>query len=353
MDISKFDYFLPRELIANKPANPRDSSRLLVVNRESKKISHFKFSELPSLLNKNDVLVFNKSKVFPARIYGKKKTKGNVEVLILRFLPESVCEVITKPGLFMYDRIFFDDMEAQVIKRENYITHLKFDLDDIDLLHKIGIIGHTPIPPYIKSSLSERDLRDKYQTVYAKTVGSAAAPTAGLHFTKDLMKKLKRKGIRMEFLTLHVGLGTFAPVKEKNILDHKIHEEYFEVEPETIKRLNDAKKSGKRIIAVGTTTTRVLETLSLKNNSLSAKYTKPYTELFIYPPYKFKFVDAKITNFHLPKSTLLLLISAFVSQPNTEDVFSDFESSIIGNAYEKAIQKRYRFFSFGDACFIE
>ena len=385
MDISKFDYTLPRELIAQKPANPRDSSKLLVLDRNSGEIRHTKFHNIINFLTPNDVLVFNKSKVFPARIFGRKKTKGKVEVLILKFLQKnevfdiqgiipsneglslsqvSVCEVITKPGLFLHDTIFFEGFEGRVIKRDGYITHMEFNLPYHRLLSKLNMTGHTPIPPYIKKTgLSETDLRDKYQTVYAKNIGSAAAPTAGLHFTKELLKKIKNKGVQMEYVTLHVGLGTFAPVKEKDIKNHIIHEEFFDVDADTIKRLNTAKKDGKRIVAVGTTTTRVLETLATSGGSLSTNYQllsepealgsrRPSTNLFIYPPYKFKFVDSMITNFHLPKSTLLALVSAFVTSPNSKAKFMDFKTTIIGKAYQEAIDKKYRFFSFGDGMLV-
>ncbi len=355
MNINDIDYYLPRELIAQKPANPRDTSKLLILNRSSGEIKHTIFHNITDHLGKKDVLVFNKSKVFPARLYGRKKSKGKVEVLILRFLgkSDSICEVITKPGLFLYEKILFDGFEGKVIKRSGYITVMEFNLPYQKFLKKINILGHTPIPPYInKTDLSEKELREKYQTVYAKTVGSAAAPTAGLHFTKELLRKIEKNGIQTEFVTLHIGLGTFASIKEKDIEKHKIYKEYFEADLETIKRLNKAKRSGKRIIAVGTTTTRVLETLVDEDSKLASKYNSNFTNLYIYPPYKFKFVDALITNFHLPKSTLLALISAFVSFPNTENIFTNFQSSLLGKAYEEAIAKEYRFFSFGDAMFI-
>lgn len=352
MNIKSFDYHLPRELIAQKPANPRDSSRLLIMNRSNRIISHKHFHNLADILNEDDVLVFNKSKVFPARIFGRKKTKGKVEVLILKFLPNSVCEAITKPGMFLHDTIYFDGFSGRVTKRDGYITHIAFNVEQSDLFKQIEITGKTPIPPYIKSQLSEKDLRVKYQTVYAKNVGSSAAPTAGLHFTKELIKKLKKKGVQMEFVTLHVGLGTFAPVKEMEIEKHRIHEEYFEVDEKTITRLNNAKKNNKRIVAVGTTSTRVLETLSDTKGFLRDNNKKQYTSLFIYPPFKFKFVDSLITNFHLPKSTLLALVSAFTAYPNTQKKFIDFQNSLLGYSYQKAIEKEYRFFSFGDAMFI-
>lgn len=352
MNISNFDYSLPREYIAQKPANPRDSSRLMVIDRNRNGIAHHRFYDISNMLSENDVIVFNKSKVFPARIHGRKKTKGKVEILILRFLPDSVCETITKPGLFLHDTVFFDGFEGRVIKRDGYITHIAFDIDEKELFRKIEITGKTPIPPYIKPLLSEKDLREKYQTVYAKSVGSAAAPTAGLHFTKELLKKLKSKKIQMEYITLHVGLGTFATVKETDIEKHKIHEEYFEVDTETTARLNKAKKDGKRIISVGTTTTRVLETLASDKCKLNIENSSKFTNLFIYPPYKFKFVDSMITNFHLPKSTLLALVCSFVSYPNTISKYTDFKSNLLGKAYQEAIENNYRFFSFGDAMFI-
>ncbi|KKQ50221.1 MAG: S-adenosylmethionine:tRNA ribosyltransferase-isomerase [Candidatus Woesebacteria bacterium GW2011_GWC1_38_13] len=418
MDISRFDYQLSRDLIAQKPADPRDSSRLLVLDRNNGETRHTVFYNIINYLNSNDVLILNKSKVFPARLYGTKMTKGKVEVLILRFLQNidmdsrlpsftqgygrtqrgddrvkyrkdkrgilrtlstqddntrhseqseeshTICEAITKPGLFLNDRIQFEGFEGNVKKRDGYITLIEFDLPHDQLLGKINLIGHTPIPPYInKSPLSENDLREKYQTVYAKSVGSAAAPTAGLHFTNELLKKLRKKGVQTEYVTLHVGLGTFAPVKEKDVEKHKIHEEYFEVDGDTLKRLNKAKKEGKRIITVGTTTTRVLETLAFGHLSrlgqLEIRNFKDSTNLFIFPPYKFHFVDALITNFHLPKSTLLALVSAFVSYPNlpaqagTNKEFTDFRSSSLGRAYNEAIKQKYRFFSFGDAMMIK
>ena len=226
-----------------------------------------------------------------------------------------------------------------VAKRENYVTEVKFSLPPDKLRKQIEKIGHTPTPPYIQSSLSEKELRQKYQTVYATEVGSAAAPTAGFHFTKKLLTKLKRTGIQVEYVTLHVGLGTFAPVKEEDIEDHTIHSEYFEVDIKTIQ--------------VGTTTTRVLETLAKQDDILTTHHPQPTTKLFIYPPYRFKFVDAVITNFHLPKSTLLALVSAFVSYPNTSEKFTSFAISLVGKAYVQAKKKKYRFYSFGDSAFIQ
>ena len=353
MKISLIDYQLPKKFIAQSPITPRDYSKLLVINRKDKSLKHLHFYDLLKLLTKNDVLVFNKTKVFPARLIGKKTTGGKAEILLLRDLGQSSWEVITKPGFEIGDKIFFDNFQVMVAKRENYVTEVKFSLPPDKLRKQIEKIGHTPIPPYIQSSLSEKELRQKYQTVYATEIGSAAAPTAGFHFTKKLLAKIKRIGIQVEYVTLHVGLGTFAPVKEEDIEDHTIHSEYFEVDIKTIQSLNKAKSEGKRIIAVGTTTTRVLETLAKQDDILTTHHPQPTTKLFIYPPYRFKFVDAVITNFHLPKSTLLALVSAFVSYPNTSEKFTSFAISLVGKAYVQAKKKKYRFYSFGDSAFIQ
>jgi S-adenosylmethionine:tRNA ribosyltransferase-isomerase len=330
MKIEELDYTLPKELIAQFPASPRDHSRLMVIDKKSKKFLHKYFFDLPDLLNANDVLVFNKTKVFPARVFGKKETGGKVEILLLKNINENTWEALTKPGLKLGQKILFDKFSGIVINQENKVSILKFNLSYLDLLKHLEKIGKTPLPPYINSKEKEKNLREKYQTIYAEKLGSAAAPTAGLHFTENLIQKLKEKGIQMEFVNLHVGLGTFEPVNEENLEDHKIHEEYFEVEKDTFKKIIDAKKIGKRIIAVGTTTTRVLETITPQKLSGN-------TNLFIYPPYKFKLVDGLITNFHLPKSTLLALVYAFAGKNLTQ------------KAYTEAVQKKYRFFSFGDA----
>lgn len=353
MRLSQLDYKLPKSNIANSPITPRDHSRLLVIDRSTGAIFQHHFFELPKLLGKNDVLVFNQTKVFPARLIGKKESRGKVEVLLLKKIDGSSWEAITKPGLFVGDKIYFDSFEAEVKERKNYVTNIIFSLSEKDLFKQLNQIGHVPLPPYIKSNTPESELKIQYQTVYAKNLGSAAAPTAGFHFTKRLLKKLRDKKIQTEYLTLHVGLGTFAPIKEIEIEKHKIHVEYFSISRQTINRLNSAKKEGKNIISVGTTTTRVLESLANKNGYLSTNKLKGHTNLFIYPPYKFKFVDQLITNFHLPKSTLLALVSAFVSFPNTDNKFINFPSSLLGSAYKEAVSKKYRFYSFGDSCFIK
>jgi S-adenosylmethionine:tRNA ribosyltransferase-isomerase len=351
MDISQFDYTLPKNLIANSPASPRDHSRLLVIDRKEGTLSHHKFYEIENYLDKNDVLVLNKTKVFPARFFATKMTGGKTEVLLIEEIKKGIWKALTKPGLKVGQTIIFEDHGFKATGHEEQTVILETDIDKIELLNLLEKYGRTPLPPYIHSKDSESQLRTKYQTVYAKITGSVAAPTAGFHFTKELLEKLKRRGVQIEFVTLHVGLGTFAPVKTKKLEDHTMHFEYYEVEKEVIERLNKAKSSGKRIVAVGTTTTRVLETISNENWKLEIDNSNS-TNLFIYPPYKFKFVDVLITNFHLPKSTLLCLVSALVSYPNTKEEFESFKSSLMGKAYKEAIKEKYRFYSFGDACFI-
>lgn len=389
-----FDYTLPKELIANSPADPRDHSNLMIVDRSKYTFSHSKRSEestsdylkvdkffnLPNYLTPNDVLVFNNTKVFPARIFGSKNGKLH-EVLLLSHSnsqqshPELVSgshtisfshsnsysnsntwSCLIRGKIAINDTLSFGKFLGKVLSKENGTYSIKFSIPYPEFLERLYEIGNTPIPPYIHSTLTEKKLREKYQTIYAKDEGSAAAPTAGLHFTQELINQLTNNGVQLEYVTLHVGLGTFAPVREENMKDHQIHTEEFSVDPETIKRLNNYKKEGRRIIAVGTTTTRVLETLALSSvdqlGQLEIRDSKSSTELFIYPPFKFNFVDAMITNFHLPKSTLLALVCAFVSKPNTNHKFTTFFNSLIGEAYQKAIEENFRFFSFGDAMLI-
>ena len=331
MDISKFDYNLPQELIAQSPASPRDHSKLLIIDRENGHFEHKHFYDIIDYLTPNDVLVLNKTKVFPARFYGTKETGGKIEVLLIEEVKTGVWKALTKPGLKDGQVITFKGCSFKVLGHEEQTVLLKTNIDKIELLNLLEKYGHTPLPPYIHSSDPESELRVKYQTVYAKITGSVAAPTAGFHFTEKLLEKIKEKGIQIEYVTLHVGLGTFAPVKTKKLEDHPMHFEYFEVEPEVADRLNKAKNMGKRIIAVGTTSVRTLENLPK---------TSGLTNLFIYPGYKFKFVDALITNFHLPKSTLLALVYALAGE------------KLMKKAYKVAIKNKYRFYSFGDACFI-
>lgn len=333
MKLSELDYNLPNELIAQSPTNPRDHCKMMVVEKNTGKILHKYFYDLPNFLTKNDVLVFNKTKVFPARVIGSKTTGGKVEVLFLKNIDNLTWEIITKPGIKKNQKIIFDGFDCEIIERKEKIAIAKFSIVYLDLLEKLEKIGKTPLPPYIHSKDSEETIKKNYQTVYAQKLGSAAAPTAGLHFTRKLINEIQQKGIEIEYITLHVGLGTFEPVKEEKLEEHKIHEEYYEIENETYKRLQIAKENGKRIIAVGTTTTRVLESMDIEK-------LNGYTNLYIYPPYKFKFVDGIITNFHLPESTLLALVFAFAS------------TELIKKAYKIAVKEKYRFFSFGDSMLI-
>ena len=325
MKLSDLDYELPKELIAQSPTYPRDYCRLMVVERKTGEINHKHFYDLPEFLGPNDVLVFNKTKVFPARIYGSK------EILLLRNIDNFSWEIMIRGKSKIGDQIVFPGFKCEIIDRNEKIATVRFDIKYLDLLRKLEKIGKTPLPPYIHSTEKEEKLRREYNTVYAEKMGSAAAPTAGLHFTKRLMDKLKKKGVQIEFVTLHVGLGTFEPVKEEKLEEHKIHEEYYDVDKNTYQRIIDAKKSGKRIIAVGTTSVRVLESFP--------KITG-YTKLFIYPPYSFRLTDGLITNFHLPKSTLLALVFAFSG------------SDLIKKAYKEAVKEKYKFFSFGDAMLL-
>lgn len=352
MKTSLFDYQLPKKLIAQKPKAPRDHSRLMIIDRKRREILHRHFYDIPKFLTKNDCLVFNQTKVYPARIYAKKETGGKIEVLFLEEVENGVWEALTSPGLKENQKVVIKETKLKCVGHRGSSVLIKTDLTKDSLLKLLKKVGHTPLPPYIKSTDNEISLREKYQTIYAKKIGSVAAPTAGFHFTKKLIKNLKTKGVQMEYLTLHVGLGTFVPVKTCDIEKHKMHKEYFEIDSGTIKKLNKAKNKGKRIITVGTTTTRVLETLAKSEGFLSTNYSLPTTNLFIHPPYKFKFVDALITNFHLPKSTLLLMISAFVSFPNTKQQFTKLNNCLIGKAYNEAIAEKYRFYSFGDASFF-
>jgi len=335
----------------------------MVIERKTGKISHKHFFDLPDLLTKNDVLVLNKTKVFPARFYGRRqvlKTSsgrleggGKIEVLLVEEVKTKVWKALTKPGLEIGQKLYVQDRVFTIVAKDGETRNIYTEMVKDELFVFLQKYGHTPLPPYIKNEDSELELRTSYQTVYAKNVGSVAAPTAGFHFTPGLIAKLQDKGVQIEYVTLHVGLGTFLPVKTTTLEGHQMHYENFEVEKEVAQRLNEAKKIGKRIIAVGTTTTRVLETCaSDKDGPCQLIPQTGKTNLFIYPPYKYKFIDGLITNFHLPKSTLLALVSALVTIPNTKKRFTDFENSLIGKAYFEAIGQKYRFYSFGDACLI-
>ena len=341
MKTDDFDYYLPENLIAQTPINKRDESKLMVLNKETGTIEHCHFADIIDYLTPNDVLVLNDTKVMPARLIGQKEdTNGHIELLLLKNTKNNIYECLCKPAkrVKVGTIVTFGDgiLKAKCIEaKEEGIREFEFLYDGIfyEILDKLG---EMPLPPYIHKKLKDKN---RYQTVYAKNIGSAAAPTAGLHFTQELLEKLKNKGITICYVTLHVGLGTFRPVNVEDVTTHKMHSEYYTINEETAKILNQAKKEGKNIVSVGTTTTRVLETVI--NQYQTFKECSGYTSIFIYPGYQFKAVDSLITNFHLPKSTLIMLVSAFCSK------------EIIMNAYSEAIKNSYRFFSFGDSMFIK
>ncbi len=339
MDVKEFNYYLPEKLIAQVPIKKRDESRLMVLNREEQTIEHKIFKDILYYLKPGDCLVRNNTKVIPARIYGKKETGANIEFLLLNNIEGDIWESIVRPGnkLHIGTKVIFGDgiLTAQVLEiMEGGTRKVKFTYNGIfnEILDKIGLM---PLPPYIHEELKEKD---RYQTVYAKYQGSAAAPTAGLHFTDELLEKIKQKGIEIANVTLHVGIGTFRPVKVDKIEEHHMHSEHYYIKAEDVKKINNAKNNGGRIISVGTTSCRVLETIADENGLV--KETEGDTSIFIYPGYKFKCIDGLITNFHLPESTLLMLVSALAGK------------DYIMKAYEEAINKKYRFFSFGDAMLI-
>lgn len=338
MKLDDFNFELPQELIAQKPSLKRDDSKMLVVHKETKKIEHKHFYDIVDYLSENDVIVRNVSKVIPARLFGtKEKTGAKVELLILKQendLFECLCG---NAKVIKVDTIinFGDKLQARCLKVEKEgIRIFKMIYQGI-FLEILEELGKTPLPPYIHEELKDKN---RYQTIYAKQPGSSACPTAGLHFTEEIFEKLKQKGVKIYDIVLHVGLGTFKPVKEDDVSKHHMHYEYYEISNDVAKALNKAKKDGKRIISVGTTTTRTLETLMQKYGEFRAE--KASTNIFIYPPYNFKAIDCQITNFHLPKSTLIMMISAFGGK------------ELIFDAYRKAIENHYRFFSFGDAMLI-
>ena len=339
MKVTDFDYDLPKELIAQTPIEKRDESRLMVLDRSKQTIEHRKFKDIIEYLKPGDVLVRNNTKVIPARLYGRKETGAHVEFLLLNNIEGDIWECIVRPGnkLHVGAKVIFGDglLKAEVLETmEGGTRKVKFSYNGIfnEILDKIGLM---PLPPYIHESLKDND---RYQTVYAKYEGSAAAPTAGLHFTEELLKELQDKGIEIANVTLHVGIGTFRPVKEENVEEHKMHTEHFYIKKEDANLINKAKKEGRRVIAVGTTSCRVLETIADENGMV--KETEADTGIFIYPGYKFKCLDGLITNFHLPQSTLLMLVSALAGK------------DYIMRAYKEAVKEKYRFFSFGDAMFI-
>lgn len=339
MHISEFDYFLPEELIAQEPLPRRDESRLLVLHQATGQIEHRKFTEICSYLQKGDVLVSNKTRVIPARLYGKKEATGAViEVLLLNQLNQNRWEVLVRPGKKVKPgtRIIFGAGELEAVAIEVTASGgriMEFTYAGIfqEILDRLGQV---PLPPYIKKNLADPE---RYQTVYAKEPGSAAAPTAGLHFTPSLIETLQNQGIEWVEILLHVGLGTFRPVKEENIEQHKMHREYFEISAEAAEKINTALREKRRIIGVGTTSTRALESAFADG---MVQWGKGWTDIFIYPGYDFKVITGLITNFHLPKSTLLMLVSALAGREK------------MMRAYAEAVQERYRFFSFGDAMLI-
>lgn len=340
MKTEDFDFYLPEELIAQHPMEQRDHSKMMVMNRNTGKLEHKVFSDIINYLNKGDVLVLNDTKVIPARLFGiKDSTDAHIEILLLKNIINDTWECLVKPAKRVKvgtDMNFGDGLlKAKCVKeKEEGIRELEFTYEGVfyEILDKLGTM---PLPPYIREKLDDQE---RYQTVYAKNIGSAAAPTAGLHFTKELLAQLQKKGVEICYITLHVGLGTFRPVNVEDVTKHVMHSEYYIMEKEVAEKLNLAKKEGRRIISVGTTSTRTLETVMQKYGKFQE--CSGWTNIFIYPGYEFKAIDGLITNFHLPKSTLIMLVSAFSNR--------DF----VLNAYKEAVKEKYRFFSFGDCMFI-
>lgn len=339
MNVADFDYNLPEELIAQVPIQKRDESRLMVLNKKEQTIEHKKFKDIIDYLEEGDCLVINNTKVLPARLYGKKETGANVEILLLKQIENDIWECIVRPGnkLHVGAKIIFKEglLKGEILETlEGGTRKVKFTYKGIfnEILDQIGLM---PLPPYIHEELKEKN---RYQTVYAKYDGSAAAPTAGLHFTEELLERIKEKGVKIAKVTLHVGIGTFRPVKVEKVEDHHMHSEHFLIKKEDAEIINQAKRNGKRIISVGTTSCRTLESVADEKGFI--KESEGDTQIFIYPGYKFKCVDCLITNFHLPQSTLLMLVSSLAGR------------EYIIKAYEEAVKEKYRFFSFGDAMFI-
>ena len=337
---SDFYYDLPEELIAQHPVEPRNSSRMMCVDRRTGEIEHAHFYNLCEHLKEGDLLVMNDSRVIPARLYGEKISNGTfIEFLLLEQKGDKIWEIICRPGKkakvgrrfsFGGGRLIAEVLEV----KDDGNRIVRFECDG-NFFTALEDVGQMPLPPYITEKLEDKE---RYQTVYSKELGSAAAPTAGLHFTPEMLDELRAKGVKTAFVTLHVGLGTFRPVKENNVLDHKMHSEHYYLPAETAALINETKKNGGRVIAVGTTTCRTLESVATFYNEIAEH--EGYTDIFIYPSYEFKCIDGLITNFHLPESTLIMLVSAFMGYDNTM------------NAYRKAVEERYRFFSFGDCMCI-
>ena len=340
MKLDIFDYDLPQELIAQTPLKQRDSSRLLTLNKQTGEISHGVFSDIKSFLKPGDCLVLNNTRVIPARLYGVRDNGGEAEFLLLNRIDDVTWETIVRPGRRLKEgaRVTFGDgrLVAEVVSvKDDGNRFVKFEFDGI-WEEVLDALGEMPLPHYITEKLEDKE---RYQTVYAKHDGSAAAPTAGLHFTLPLLEEIQSMGVNIAYVTLHVGLGTFRPVKCENVEDHKMHSEMYSVSPETAEIINKTKQDGGRVIAVGTTSCRTLESATGDDGIIKSGSNS--TDIFIYPGYKFKMIDALITNFHLPKSTLIMLVSTFAGYENTM------------NAYKTAVEEKYRFFSFGDAMFIQ
>lgn len=341
MKTSDFFYDLPEELIAQTPVEPRDSSRMMVYNRKTKEVLHKHFYDVIDFLNEGDALIVNDSRVLPARIYGTKiPTGANVEFLLLKQVKDKVWETLVKPGKkartgdsFTFGDGIMTGKVIDVLEDGNRSVEFKCDSNFYETLDKIG---QMPLPPYIHEKLKDKE---RYQTVYSHELGSAAAPTAGLHFTDELLEKIKTKGIKIGYVTLHVGLGTFRPVKVDDVTTHKMHSEHYEVPEETAKLIEETKKNGKRVIAVGTTSCRTLESVAKEHGKVVP--CEGWTDIFIYPGFEFKVLDGLITNFHLPESTLIMLVSAFAGYDEVMGI------------YKEAVKEKYRFFSFGDSMFIE
>ncbi|MDU3152907.1 MAG: tRNA preQ1(34) S-adenosylmethionine ribosyltransferase-isomerase QueA [Anaerococcus hydrogenalis] len=340
MRTEDFDYNLPEELIAQHPADKRDFSRLMVVDRKTGQREDKHFYDIIDYLNEGDLLVMNDTRVIPARLFGHRPEKEEkIEVFLLENIEKDKWEVLVKPGKKMKigtKCIFSDELSLEVVDiKEDGNRVVEFSYEGIfqEILDRLG---NMPLPPYIKEKLKDKE---RYQTVYSKNPGSVAAPTAGLHFTKELLKKIEDKGVKLAFITLNVGLGTFRPVKVDDVKNHKMHSEYYQISKETADLINETKKNNKRIISTGTTTTRTLESVFKKNGQI--KEDSGWTDIFIYPGFKFNVIDCQITNFHLPKSTLIMLVSALANK------------EIILDAYKDAVEKKYRFFSFGDAMFLK
>lgn len=340
MRTSDFYYDLPQELIAQTPLQRRDSSRLMTLDRSSGSVEHHHFYELPNFLREGDCLVLNNSRVLPARLIGRRETGGAAEVLLLTDRGNNVWECLVRPGKKLRSgaRVFFGDEQLaaqvqEVLPDGNRLVRFEYEGIFLEILEQLGKM---PLPPYIKEELQDGE---RYQTVYSKIVGSAAAPTAGLHFTPELLQQVQGKGVRLAYITLHVGLGTFRPVKEAEIEAHDMHSEYCAIPPEAAETINETKAHGGRVICVGTTSCRTIESFAGEDGRITSR--SGWTDIFIYPGYRFKCLDALITNFHLPESTLIMLVSALAGREHTLA------------AYREAVEERYRFFSFGDAMFIK